>query len=77
MKKYRVSVPFVVWVSLEVEADDQEAAEEKGYIEASIQSYMGNGSSDRLIGVTEGSIFASDEPLDSLEISSELINEEK
>ena len=51
MKKYRVTIPFACFVSVTVEADSKEEAEENGYREASITSYCGNGGSDKLIGV--------------------------
>ena len=62
--KYNVTVPFAVWVSLEVDADGEEEAKEAALGEAYITGFCGNGATNRLIGVTEGSIEASDEPLE-------------
>ena len=64
--RFTVRVPFVVWVSVDVEADDENEAEEIGLGEASISGYCGNGGSNKLVGVSGEnlSIEHCDEPLD-------------
>ena len=62
--KYEVVVPFVVWVTTEVEAESKEDAIDIGAEEACITGFCGNGSSERLIGVYEGTIHACDVPLE-------------
>ena len=43
MKKFRVIVPFPVWVSVVVEAEDEESAIDCAIEDASITSFVGNG----------------------------------
>ena len=62
MSKYRVSVPYIVWVSDDIEADSKEEAIEKSYEEFYVSGYCGNGGTDRLVGVTSGSIESDGEP---------------
>lgn len=64
MKQFRVTVPFAVFVTIEVEAESKEDALEIGADEAYISAFCGNGGVDKLIGVYKGSIEASDEPLE-------------
>ena len=64
MAKYRVSIPFAVWHTVEVEAEDEDAAIDAAMDISGLRGYVGNGSTGRLVGVTEGSIEAIDEPLD-------------
>ena len=66
MPKYRVTVPFACFVSIEIEADNEDEAKEEAEQEACINAYVGNGGSDMLIGVDgDGeSIEAGDTPLD-------------
>lgn len=65
MKKFRVSVPYVVWVSVEVDAEDQESAIEASFEEAFLTGYCGNGGTDKLVGVSGGaSVEAGDTPID-------------
>jgi len=51
MKKYRVTIPFPVFVSVEVDAENPEEAEDAAFKDAYISSYAGNGGTDKLIGV--------------------------
>lgn len=64
--KYRVTIPYACFVTVEVEADSEDAAEELAFEEGYISQYCGNGGCDKLIGVAGGncSIEASDAPLD-------------
>ena len=64
MKKYSVTIPYAVFVTVEVKAEDKQDAIENAFNKASIASFVGNGAYDRLIGVYEGSIEAGDEPID-------------
>jgi len=75
--KYRVSVPYVVWVTDEIEADDIDGALEKSY-ELQLSSYAGNNAYDRLVGVTSGSVEVCDEPLgtDGIEIQIDRVEEQ-
>ena len=52
MNKYKVTIPFVCFVSVEVEAEDKEDAVDVAYDEASLQTFAGNGGWDKLIGVS-------------------------
>jgi len=67
MKKFRVIVPFPVWVSVVVEAEDEESAIDCAIEDASITSFVGNGGTDKLVGVygSNCSIEAGDVPLES------------
>lgn len=62
--KYKVTIPYAVWVTIEVEAEDKESAIDEAASDIYIQGYCGNGGTDKLIGVTEGSIEAGDTPLE-------------
>ena len=62
--KYRVTVPYAVFVTVEVEAESKQDAEDAACDEIYISNFCGNGGSDKLIGVTEGSIEAGDTPLE-------------
>ncbi len=80
MPKFKVEVPFAVFVSVEVEADDEDSAMEEAAQEVSIHGYCGNGGSDKLIGVSgsDESIYACDETLDGIDgfrITAELIED--
>ena len=69
MNKYRVTLPYIVYVQDEVEAENEEEALEIACSDITLSSYVGNGSIDRLVGVTSGSVEASCEPLyDEIEI---------
>lgn len=64
MSKYRVTIPFAVWVSLEVEGEDKESAIDTALDEVYLTGYCGNNGTDKLIGVTTGSIEAGEEFID-------------
>ena len=51
MSNYRVSIPYIIYVDIEVEADDEESAVEEAYDLSHISNYVGNGGSDKLVGV--------------------------
>lgn len=53
MKKYIVTGYTRVTVEVVVEAENKEDAIEKAYDNVSIDSYCGNGGSDKLIGVCD------------------------
>lgn len=66
MKKYIVTGYTRVIVEVVVEAENKEDAIEKAYDNVSIDSYCGNGGSDKIIGVCDtdeatASIYAADE----------------
>ena len=80
MPKYRVTVPFACFVSVEIEADNEDDAKDQAEQEVSIGGYAGNGGTGKLIGVsgTGESIEAGDVPLDMPPFSTEaeLIDDE-
>lgn len=47
--KYRLIIPFAIYVEKFVEADSEEEALEKAY-EVSLTNYCGNGGSSKLVG---------------------------
>mgnify|MGYP000395061646 CR=1 FL=1 len=51
MAKYRVSIPYCAYVTVEVEASDAEQAESLAFDYSQPTGFAGNGGSDRLIGV--------------------------
>ena len=51
MSKYIVSVPFMVWVNVEVEADSVAEAHDEGLNRAYLTGYTGNGGTNKLVGV--------------------------
>lgn len=53
MKSYKVYVPFIVRVCVEVEAESEESAIEQAYDEAYLATYVGNGGYDKLCGVSD------------------------
>ena len=54
MKKYAVYGKVVAWVCVELEAEDQEEAIEKAYDEcSSVMVFVGNGGTDKIIGVCD------------------------
>ena len=71
MKKYIVTGYTRVIVEVVVEAENKEDAIEKAYDNVSIDSYCGNGGSDKLIGVWD-----TDEATVSIYPDSELEYEE-
>lgn len=66
MKKYLVSIPYCVWVSVEVEADSKEDAIDAAYEDGHVGGYAGNGGTGKLIGVTGENVSIST-PDDSLD----------
>lgn len=51
--KYRVSVPYLVWASIEIDADDEDAAIDAAIGETSLRGQVGNGGrGDKLIGTS-------------------------
>ena len=55
MPKYRTYIPFCVWQKIVVEADNIEDAEEQAYQRAGLNTYVGNGGSAKLVGVSDDS----------------------
>ncbi len=54
MKKYAVYGKVVAWVRVELEAKDKEEALEKAYEECSyVMALVGNGGTDKIIGVDD------------------------
>lgn len=52
MKKYVVSGKVSAWVCVELEAEDKEDAIERAYEEcSSVTAFVGNGGTDKIIGV--------------------------
>lgn len=67
--KYRVTIPYACFVTVEVEADNAEAAKEAAFEAAWISGYVGNGGSGKLIGVygSNVSIAAGEEHIGDFE----------
>ncbi len=52
MKKYAVYGKVAVWVCVELEAEDKEEAIEKAFDEcSSLDTFVGNGGTDKMVGV--------------------------
>jgi len=66
MPKYRVTVTFPVFVTCEVEAENEDEAREEGSFLPSLTSYVGNGGCNKLVGPTDSemSIEPGDIPLE-------------
>lgn len=64
LKKYNVTFSYVVHHTLEVEAESEDEALDLGYEEAGLTGFCGNGGTDRLVGVYEGSLEFDDYPLE-------------
>ena len=66
--KYRVTIPYACWVTVEVEASNEEEAEELAFEDSGITGNCGNGGNDKLIGVygENVSIEAGDDPLEGV-----------
>ena len=77
MNKYRVTIPYAVYVTTEVEAEDEENAIELA-CENNLRCYVGNNALDRLCGITEGSLEPSEEPIemDPFQIKCEEVSED-
>lgn len=68
-KKFKVSIPYVCWVGVTVEAEDEETAIELAYGQARPHSVIGNGGNDKLIGVDgDHTIEVDDEPADNFTV---------
>lgn len=61
--KYQVTVPFAIYVTLEVEVDGIEDAKIEAVQEVYLTNYCGNGGHDRLVGVSGGSIEVGDDTI--------------
>lgn len=48
--KYRVAIPFIIWASVEVDADSEQEAIEEALNDTSLTTYCGNGGDDKLVG---------------------------
>lgn len=54
MKKYAVYGKVLTWVCVELEAEDKEDALERAYDEcSSVMALVGNGGTDKMIGVCD------------------------
>lgn len=53
MKKYIVSGKTTAFISVKIEAESKEEAIKKAYDNVGIDSYCGNGGSNKLIGVCD------------------------
>lgn len=54
MKKYAVYGKVLTWVCVELEAEDKEDAFERAYDEcSSVMALVGNGGTDKMIGVCD------------------------
>lgn len=63
MGRFRVAVPYLCWVTVDVEANDIDHAEEVACHEVEVQSLVGHGGMDKLIGVSVNqSIACNGEP---------------
>lgn len=48
--KYNVTIPFLIWASVEVEADDENEAIESALNDTALTTYCGNGGTSKLCG---------------------------
>jgi len=67
MPRYEVRIPYCLWMTVKVEADDQEAAIDAAFDVDYPSHYCGNGGTgDKLVGVSDrdASVEVCDEPLD-------------
>lgn len=63
--KYKLSIPFAIYVEKEVEADSEEDAIEQAY-EVSLTNFVGNGGTSKLVGTyCHSDIECNDQPIDS------------
>lgn len=54
MKKYAVYGKVIAWVCVELEAENKEEALEKAYDErTSLDAFVGNGGTDKMVGVCD------------------------
>lgn len=70
MPKYEVTCAIPVFLTITVEAEDDEAAEEEASPYMSLTSYAGNGGSHRLVGTYSShvSISPGDEILEGVKV---------
>lgn len=62
--KYKLSIPFAIYVEKEVEADSEDEALEQAY-EVSLTNYGGNGGTSKLVGTyCHSDIECDDQPMD-------------
>jgi hypothetical protein len=66
MKEYSVTIPYPVFVTVKVEAEDNESAIDEAFQYAGLTGYCGNGGSDKLVGVygSNISVEAGDTPIE-------------
>lgn len=79
MKNYRVEIPYLVYVSAYVEAENEEDAIDAAFNEgAGLTGYCGNGGSGKLVGVYGENLFveAADTPYENESDGVEIIVEE-
>lgn len=69
MKKYEVTVPFPVFVTVKVEAESRDDAIEEAISDAQLTAFAGNGGTDKLVGVYSGSIEIGECPLEDAPFS--------
>lgn len=74
MSQYIVRVPYVVWASITVEAEDSDAAIEQAVEHTTLGGYVGNGGYNKLCGTShpDVSVQACDEALDDERIKIEV-----
>jgi hypothetical protein len=48
--KYEVTIPFVIWAKVEVEAESESEAIETGLNDTALTTYCGCGGTDKLVG---------------------------
>lgn len=48
--KYNVTIPFLIWAIVEVEADDENEAIDEALNDTALTTYCGNGGSSKLCG---------------------------
>ena len=50
MSTYKVTLPFVIYVTAEIDADSEQEAIDEAINDIGITNYCGNGGDDRLVG---------------------------
>jgi len=50
MSEYRVTLPFVIYVTTTIEADSEQEAIDEAVNDVSLTNYCGNGGDDRMVG---------------------------
>lgn len=50
MSEYKVTLPFIIYVTTTVDADSEDDAIEAATSEVSLTNYCGNGGDDRIVG---------------------------